>query len=35
MKAFRTQMEAGFDSMLERMKKNLKEPPVDLNSILE
>jgi len=35
MKAFRAQMEAGFDSMLERMKKNLKEPPVDLNSILE
>ena len=35
MKAFRAQMEAGFDSMLKKMKKNLKEPPVDLNSILE
>lgn len=35
MKSFRTQMEAGFDSMLERMKKNLKEPPVDLNSVQE
>jgi hypothetical protein len=28
MNAFRAQMEAGFDSMLEKMKKDLKEPPV-------
>jgi hypothetical protein len=35
MNAFRAQMEAGFDSMMEKMKKNLKEPPADLNSILE
>ncbi len=35
MKAFRSQMEAGFDNLLEKMKKDLKEPPVDLNSILE
>jgi len=31
MKEFREKMEAGFDSMLEQMKKNLKEPPVDIS----
>jgi integrase len=30
MKEFRQQMEAGFNETMERLKKNLKEPPIDL-----